>query len=109
MILFEVDSSSLALVELECDAPWSVHVNRIAGRFVPAEFVKVKTREIEVRRLRRCIESIKHQQCTRLKILSNPATSPFFEQLAKALVLPRSDHSRNVYPRLSSVNLKLTN
>lgn len=92
MILLEVDSSSLALVELKRDAPGAVDMNRIARWLVPAQPVEIKAWEIDVRRFCGYIKSIKHQQCTRLKIRSNPAASPFFEQLAKALVLPRSNH-----------------
>jgi hypothetical protein len=109
MILLEIDSSSLSLVILKRDAPRPVHVNRVTRRFVPTQSMEIKAREIEVRRLRRRIESVKHQQRTCLKILSNSAASPFFEQLAKALVNPPSNHIFNVYSRLSFVNYKLTN
>ena len=108
MVLLEIEPSGLSLVKLERDAPRSINVNRKARWFAPAQSMEVKAREIEVRRLRRRIESVKHQQRTRLKIRSNLTASSFSEQLTKALVLPRSDHPINVYSRLSSVNLELT-
>jgi hypothetical protein len=108
MVLLEIDPSSLSLVKLELDAPRSMNVNRKARWFAPAQSMEVKAREIEVRRLRRRIESVKHQQRTRLKIRSNLTASPFFEQLTKALVLPRPYHTLNVNFPLSFVNSKLT-
>lgn len=108
MVLLQVDSPRFPILELESDAPRSVDMNRIARRPMTSQPVEVKARQIQVRSLCRRIESVEHQQCPRLEIRPDPATSALFEELAQALVLPGPDHLLNVNFQLSFVNPRLT-
>jgi len=109
MVLLQVHPVRLTIVELEGDAPRTVDMDRIARRPSPPQAMKVKTRQIQVRRFACRIQRIKNQQRPLLKIRSNPATPACLEELAQAFVLPGSYHKKNVNYELSFVNRGFTN
>jgi hypothetical protein len=47
MVLLEIDAQSIAILEFECDAPWSIDVNRIARRLATKD-MKIETGDVHV-------------------------------------------------------------
>lgn len=48
MILLKIDPGCMRAVEFECQAPWSVDVDRVARRSEPSQRVKVVARDVHV-------------------------------------------------------------
>jgi hypothetical protein len=57
MILLEIEAQSVAVLEFECDAPWSIDMNSIADRLA-AKPMKIKPRDIHIIRTAGAIESV---------------------------------------------------
>jgi hypothetical protein len=47
MVLLEIDAQSVAVFEFECDAPWSIDVNRIAHR-PAAQHMKIEPGDVHI-------------------------------------------------------------
>jgi hypothetical protein len=47
MVLLEIDVQSAAVFEFECDAPWSIDVNRIAHR-PAAQRMKIEPGDVHI-------------------------------------------------------------
>lgn len=58
VILFEVNPAGVAVLEFEGDAPWSVHVDRIARRSEAPQSMEIKARDDHFRWHRRGIQAI---------------------------------------------------
>jgi hypothetical protein len=96
MVLLQVDSKRVTLLELEGDAPWTVHMDRVPRRPMSPQPVEIETRKMEIGWHCRGIQCIEHQQRSRLEILTHPATSSFFKELVQTLVPPGSYHATSV-------------
>jgi hypothetical protein len=79
MVLLQIHSECVTLLELESDAPWTVHMDRVPRRSLAAQPVKVESREMKIRWHGRRVQSIEHQDRSCLKIRTHPAASSFFE------------------------------
>ena len=96
MVLLQIHSKRVTLLELKGDAPWTVHMDRVPRWPMTPQPMEIETREAEVRRHGRSIQCIKHQERSRLEILPYPTTSSFFKELLQALVPPGSYHATSV-------------
>jgi hypothetical protein len=96
MVLLQIDSERVTLLELEGDAPWTIHMDRVPRRPMPPQPVKIETREMEIGWHGCGIQCIEHQQRSRLEILTHAATSSIFEELVQTLVPPGSYHTLSV-------------
>jgi hypothetical protein len=79
MVLLQIHSKCVTVLELEGDAPWTIHMDRVPRRTMTAQPMKIKPWEMEVRWHGRRVQSIEHQGGSCLKILTHPATSSFSE------------------------------
>ena len=104
MRLLEADTACFTVLKLEGDAPRPVDMNRVAWGPVPAQSMEVETWEIHVRRLGRGVEGVDHDKRPGYEVRAYPSAPPRLKEFAKAFVLPGSDHSLSVNPRLSYVN-----
>jgi hypothetical protein len=87
--LLEVDPHPVSVLPLERQTPRSVDVHAVAdGPTLPP--MEVETRHVEVREERGLVEYLQANQRATLKVLSYPAASPCFEQLAEPRVPARS-------------------
>ena len=78
MILFQVNLQRFTINEFKCDAPWAVHMNRVADRNKPPEAVKVETRQIKVIDLACGFKSIQTAEDTVMEPFINPRRSSLF-------------------------------
>lgn len=70
--------------------------------------MKVEPRQLEIRRCCRRVQSVEHQQCSHLEILTNTAASALVEEFLEALVPPTPYHGLSVISEVSVVNNSLT-
>ena len=71
MILFKVNAKCIALAEFKRQAPWPVHMNRVADRIKPAQGMEIKSRQIHFFRAGTGIQPVEPEQ--------NPAMEPFVD------------------------------
>lgn len=108
MVRLQVDSKRITLLELEGDAPRTVHVDRVPRRPMTPQPVEIEAREMEIGRQGRGIQCIEQEKRSRLEILTYPAASTFFKELFQTLVPPGSDHATSVNSKWPTVNLFFT-
>jgi hypothetical protein len=92
VILFKVNPPSIALFELEGDAPRAIDVNRVTFRPVTPEGMEVEAREVHVVGFRGCVQGVQPQLDPAMKqgiYLCRPVVFP---QFGEALADERSDH-----------------
>lgn len=94
MVLLEVDSIGVAFFELECDAPGSVHVNRIAGRLEASQGMKIKTRDIHFLWPRRRIEPVKTTKDASMHPRIDLRCLPCLPEFSKSPVPEAPNHIR---------------
>lgn len=92
MILLEVYPPSIAIFELECNAPWPIYVDRIARRFEAAQGMEVKTGDIHLFRPNGDVQTIEAAQDTRVHLRVDLPGSPFLPKLGKTLAFEAPDH-----------------
>ena len=92
MVLLKVNAIGVTVLELECDGPWAIHVDRVSLRIKAQKTVEVEPWQVEVFRHRRCIQ--------RIEAPSNALEEPgidfrttAFPQLLQFLVPELSDHN----------------
>jgi hypothetical protein len=62
MILFQIHSKRVTLLELKGDAPWTIHMDRVPRWPMTPQPVEIETREVEVGWHGRRVQCIEHQQ-----------------------------------------------
>jgi hypothetical protein len=106
VILFEVDSANIAVLEFEGDAPWSIHMDRIARWLEASQGMEIKAGDVHFLRPRSGVQAI---QTTRACIFASIfAVRPFSHSSARALLLKLSITVGNVSDQLTDVNYQLT-
>src|SRR5882762_9763241 len=96
VILLEVDSAGVAILEFERDAPRSVDVGRIALRIKAMQGVKVEARDVHFFGADGDVEAVQPREnaFVHLRIdLRTPALRP---QVREGFALEGSDHGINV-------------
>jgi len=96
MVLLQIHSKRVTLLELKGDAPSAVHMDRVPRWPMTPQPVEIESREVEVGWHGRSIQCIEHQERSRLEILTYPTALSFFKELLQTLVPPGSYHARSV-------------
>src|SRR5437660_12288900 len=96
MILFEIDATSLAIFEFECDAPRSIDVDRIALRIEPMQGMMIEAREVHFFRPDGNIETVQPRENALVHLRVDLRTPAFRPQLRKGLALEGADHETSV-------------
>lgn len=91
VILLEVQHVGVAIAELEGDAPRSVHMDRVAGRVVASQRVKVEAGQVHVLRHGSGIEGVQAPQDAAVHPRVDPRPAGFPEGL-QLLVRKGLDH-----------------
>ena len=69
MILFKVNAKCIALAEFKRQAPWPIHMNRVADRIKTAQGMEIKSWQIHFLGAGTGIQPVEPEQ--------NPAMEPF--------------------------------
>ena len=93
MILFEIDPTSIAFFEFERDAPWSIHMDRVARRFKAAQGMKIKAGDIHLFRPHDDVQRSSRRKM-RACILASIVPVSFLPKFGKALAFKAPDHKR---------------
>jgi hypothetical protein len=91
VVLFVIDAKSVITIEFECDAPWSVHMNRIANR-LSMQTVKVKTELIHFVGARCGVEFSQAPQDPALHFGVDFRSFALPPELTKGFAFERFDH-----------------
>ncbi len=92
VVLFEVNAIGICTFELECDAPWSIDMDRIARRMEPFERVKVETWNVHFLRPHRDVETIQPRKDSLIHLASSFGVRPFLQSSASAFTFEGPDH-----------------
>ncbi|MET4389320.1 hypothetical protein ABIB73_005091 [Bradyrhizobium sp. F1.4.3] len=85
VILLEIDSIGIAVLEFECDAPRSIHMDCVSDR-LPVQTVEVKAKHVHVLRKRSAIELIEPPQNSGAHLRIDLHRLSFRPKIAKSLV-----------------------
>jgi hypothetical protein len=94
VILFEVDPASVAVHEFEGNAPWSVHMDRIARRFEASQGMEIEAGKVHFVRPRDDIQAVKASKDAFIHPGVDPGGSSSFPKIGQSLALKASDHDR---------------
>ncbi len=94
MILFEIDPTSIAFFEFKRDAPWSIHMDRVARRFKAAQGMKIKAGDIHLFGPHDDVQAVQSTQDARLHLGINFPRASFLPKFGKALAFEAQDHKR---------------
>ena len=94
VILFEIDPTSIAFFEFKRDAPWSIHMDRVARRFKAAQGMKIKAGDIHLFRPHDDVQAVQSTQDARLHLGINRPRASFLPKFGKALAFKAPDHKR---------------
>src|SRR5205085_6792329 len=108
VILLEIDATSLAIFEFECDAPRAIDVHRIALRIEPMQGMKIETREVHFLWPDGNIETVQPCENAFVHLRVDFRTPALRPQLRKSLAFEGSDHETSVSKQLTSVNKRLS-
>jgi hypothetical protein len=92
VVLFEINAVGIATFEFECDAPWSIDMNRIARRIEPLKWVKVEAGNIHFLWLHRNVETIQPRKDSLMQLGINLRGSSLSPQIGKAFAFKGPDH-----------------
>jgi hypothetical protein len=87
VILFEIDPEGVAILELECDAPRPVHVDRVAGGIVPSQRMEIEPGQVHILRPLRAIERIETPKNAVVKRRIDPSRTALCQSSLKPLLL----------------------
>ena len=104
MILLEIDPDGVVVIELECDAPGSVHVNGVAGWIETAQCMKIEARKIHVLGQRSYVQAVEPHQDAPVRLASIRADFPLSKSSSKPLLLKERIIEMNVSNMLTDVN-----
>jgi hypothetical protein len=92
VVLFEINAVGMAIFEFECDAPWSINMDRIAGWIESLERVKVEAGNVHFVRPHRNVQAIQSPKDPFMQLrinLRSPSLSP---QFGEAFAFEGPDH-----------------
>jgi len=92
VVLFEVNAISIATFEFECDAPWSIDMDRIAGWIESLERVKVEAGNVHFLRSHRNVEAVQPRKDSFMQLRINLCSSSLSPQLGKAFAFKGPYH-----------------
>ena len=104
MILLQVNFVGMTISELECNAPRTVHMNCVAGRFKTPQRVELRSGVVHVRCAPGLIEPVQQTQDAAFQAPVDPARPAFAPQLSQGFMLEGPDHLINVVELMTSVN-----
>ena len=96
MILFEVDAASVAVFELERDAPRSVDMDRITRRFEASQGMEIKAGHIHLFGSHNDVQAIQSTYDTRLHFGIYLSGASLLPKFGKSLALEPPDHRSKV-------------
>jgi hypothetical protein len=92
VVLFEIHAIGIAAFEFECDAPWSINMDRIADWIESLERVKVEAGNVHFLRPHRNVEAIQPRKDPFMQLRINLRSSSFSPQLGEAFAFKGPDH-----------------
>ena len=92
MVLFEINAVGIAIFEFECDATWSIDMNRIARWVESLKRVKVEAGNIHFLRLHGNVETIQPRKDSLMQIGIYLRSSSLAPQLGKGFAFEGLDH-----------------
>jgi hypothetical protein len=76
MILFKINAKRIALKKFKREAPWPIHMNRIAGRIKAAQGMEIKPRQIHFVRTGTGVQPVEPEQNPAMEPFVNPGRAP---------------------------------
>jgi hypothetical protein len=73
VILFQINTQCFAINKFKRDAPWTVDVNGVSGRFKTAQSIKIKSWHIPVCRVFGGVQRTQPQRNARVQLAVNPS------------------------------------
>jgi hypothetical protein len=93
VILLEIDTIGVAVLELECYAPGTIHMHRMARGIEPAQRMEIEPWDIHFFRPRSDIQAVKATQDAWVHLHIDPLGSAAFPKLNKSFVFEAPDHN----------------